>query len=130
MPENKCPFCELALNQELQVASNRLAYVIYDSNPVTPGHSLVITRRHVQSLFDVTAEENSALFDLLVQHKHRLKQEFDPTGLNVGVNVGKPAGQEIMHLHIHIIPRYDGPDGRGISYAISRTARVNITPKD
>jgi len=130
MPENRCPFCELALDQESQVASNRMAYVIRDSSPVTPGHSLVITKRHVESLFDITAEENGALFDLLVRHRRHLQQELNPTGFNVGVNIGQPAGQEVMHVHIHIIPRYDGPDGRGISYAISHTAKAKANPKD
>jgi diadenosine tetraphosphate (Ap4A) HIT family hydrolase len=89
--------------------------VIRDGFPVSPGHSLILPRRHVQSFFDIDAEERRGLLDLLDQAKKLLDNEFGPAGYNIGINDGASAGQTISHLHIHLIPRYisDCPDPRG-----------------
>jgi len=83
-----------------------------DRFPVTRGHLLAIPFRHVPSFFDATREERSALLDLIVEAKARIDTRHHPDGYNIGVNVGRPAGQAVMHLHFHIIPRYKG-DGKG-----------------
>lgn len=83
--------------------------------PVSPGHTLVIPRRHVASLSDLTAEEAGAIWSLLAGARSVLDSEFRPDGYNVGVNDGRAAGQTVMHLHVHLIPRYEGDraDPRG-----------------
>src|SRR5579885_2301305 len=90
------------------VAENTLCFAIRDGYPVSPGHTLVIPKRKVADWFSATQEERLALFDLIDQIKKALDQELSPVGYNVGWNVGPAAGQTVMHLHVHVIPRYEG----------------------
>ncbi|MCE5338863.1 MAG: HIT family protein [Methanomicrobiaceae archaeon] len=108
-----CPFCNPS--EEEIVLQNRLCYARYDRYPVSPGHLLLIPYRHIPGLFDATDEEQAALLALVREAKTRLDEQFHPDGYNVGVNVGKAAGQTVMHLHVHVIPRYAGDveDPRG-----------------
>ena len=108
------------------VASNSLAFAIRDGFPVTPGHTLIIPRREVATWFDATADERAAILELLEKVKHDLDDEYRPDGYNVGFNSGAAAGQTVMHLHVHVIPRREGdvPDPRGgIRHVIPGKAR-------
>lgn len=97
------------------VASNALAFALRDGFPVSPGHTLVIPKRLVATWFDATRDEQRAIFDLVDEVKRQLNAELRPDGYNIGINVGEPAGQTVMHLHVHVIPRYRGDvdDPRG-----------------
>lgn len=108
-----CPFCQLPADRILFADDHAL--VIRDGFPVSPGHTLVIPRRHVGSFFDITADERAALLRLLDEAKAALDREFAPAGYNIGINDGPAAGQTVPHLHIHLIPRYAGDreDPRG-----------------
>lgn len=108
-----CPFCDF--EEYRVVTSNVYAVAIYDGYPVSVGHALIIPRRHIASFFDATREEQTALLDLLAEMQEILVKERNPDGFNIGINVGEAAGQTVMHLHIHLIPRYAGdqPDPRG-----------------
>ena len=108
-----CPFCALLPSQG--AAANAHAVAFPDGFPVSPGHTLIIPKRHIASLFEATEEERAALFDLLGVMRERLLLEQYPDGFNIGINDGEAAGQTVMHLHIHLIPRYIGdlPDPRG-----------------
>jgi diadenosine tetraphosphate (Ap4A) HIT family hydrolase len=113
-PSGACPLCQrLALSDLL--ADSELAVAIKDAFPVNPGHTLIIPRRHVASLFELTAEEQAAVWALLPAVKERLDARHSPAGYNVGVNVGEAAGQTVGHAHVHVIPRYVGDveDPRG-----------------
>jgi len=104
-PNNPCLFCKDARGVSL---GNDLAYSARDSYPASPGHTLVVPRRHVASFFELTPEEIRACMDLITEERRLLDAEFRPDGYNIGVNVGQAAGQSIFHAHIHIIPRYQG----------------------
>jgi len=104
MNMTECVFC----NRTDAIIENDLAQVIYDGIPVSNGHLLVIPRRHVASWFEATQAEREALFELVDQAKDFLEESHHPDGYNIGINVGKDAGQSIFHLHIHLIPRYAG----------------------
>ena len=108
-----CAFCELP--PERILISNQQGVVVRDAYPVSPGHTLIIPRRHVGSFFDIDSNERDALLALLEEAKRRLDKEFSPDGFNVGINDGAAAGQTVAHLHIHLIPRYKGDrsDPRG-----------------
>jgi diadenosine tetraphosphate (Ap4A) HIT family hydrolase len=108
-----CPFCNPSPDAVL--AENALAYARPDAFPVTPGHTLLIPFRHFSSFFEATHEERAALFDLADRCRELLAERYRPDGWNIGVNVGAAAGQTVMPLHLHLIPRYDGdvPDPRG-----------------
>jgi len=108
-----CPFCSLPA--ERFVRQSEHAVVIHDGFPVSPGHTLIIPRRHVASFFDITHAERADLMSLLAATRDDLEREFRPAGYNVGINDGAAAGQTVPHLHIHLIPRYAGDreDPRG-----------------
>lgn len=108
-----CPFC--ALPAARIVASNDLAMAIRDGFPISPGHTLIIPRRHVASIADATPDELRALWALLAEARRSLDASMQPAGYNIGVNDGVAAGQTVMHLHVHLIPRYAGDraDPRG-----------------
>jgi diadenosine tetraphosphate (Ap4A) HIT family hydrolase len=108
-----CPFCTLADSRI--VASNDFALVIRDGFPISPGHTLIIPRRHIGSFFELEESERASLLALLDQAKEELEGIFQPDGFNIGINDGAAAGQTVPHLHIHLIPRYlgDRPDPRG-----------------
>ncbi|HUL41884.1 MAG TPA: HIT family protein [Burkholderiales bacterium] len=99
-----CPFCA----RSDIFLENELAYARYDKYPVNPGHLLVVPFRHFANYFDSTAAEKRALLSLLDRAKKTLDKDRSPGGYNIGVNVGEVAGQTVMHVHIHLIPRYHG----------------------
>lgn len=108
-----CPFCELSAERVLFRSDAAIA--VRDAYPVTLGHTLVIPVRHVASFFDATVPERSEMLALLERAKAQLQAELHPAGFNIGINDGVAAGQTVPHLHIHLIPRYQGdvPDPRG-----------------
>ncbi|HBG05151.1 MAG: HIT family hydrolase [Geobacteraceae bacterium GWC2_58_44] len=113
MIQSTCPFCTPGNSKILCANDHALAF--FDGFPVTPGHTLIVPRRHISSFFEVTKEEQAALFDLVAQMRELLLAERSPDGFNIGINDGPAAGQTVMHLHIHLIPRYAGDteDPRG-----------------
>lgn len=108
-----CPFCNPPAERIIE--QTPLALAIPDKFPVSRGHTLIVTRRHVGSFFETTAEERTDLLQLLDHARETLVAEFRPDGFNIGINDGRVAGQTIPHLHIHLIPRYSGDraDPRG-----------------
>ena len=108
-----CPFCKT--DESRVVLANANAFAVYDGYPISPGHALIIPKRHIASLFEATRTEREALFDLVDEVRQKVLLEHKPDGFNIGINDGAAAGQTVMHLHIHLIPRYAGdkPDPRG-----------------
>jgi diadenosine tetraphosphate (Ap4A) HIT family hydrolase len=103
--KHKCPFCK---TDEDILFSNSLVFALFDNYPVSKGHILLITKRHFDNFFEATEDELKAIDDLLKQAKNFIDNKFNPDGYNIGVNCGEVAGQSVMHLHIHLIPRYKG----------------------
>ncbi len=97
------------------VEAGEHAFVVLDAFPVSTGHSLVISRRHVADIFDLDAAEIAEIIHLIRSVRGRIDRTLQPAGYNVGVNVGRDAGQTVMHVHVHVIPRYPGDmaDPRG-----------------
>jgi len=102
-----CPFCSLNENKRI-ITETKLAFAIYDRFPVNPGHSLVIPFRHVTDYFMLSAEEQHACWELVNQLKEIIDLEYRPDGYNIGINNMCAAGQTVPHVHIHLIPRYNG----------------------
>ncbi|TQE97529.1 MAG: HIT family protein, partial [Spiribacter salinus] len=88
---------------------------LWDQYPVSPGHALLIPRRHIAGWFDATPEEQQALTSALAQARSAIEESHQPDGYNIGINSGEAAGQTVHHLHVHLIPRYQGDsdDPRG-----------------
>lgn len=113
MDQQDCPFCSLEKDR-IQLESE-FAVAFLDRFPLTTGHTLVIPKRHVASVFDLPEEEQAAVWKLVTQMRAMLLTEQKPDGFNVGLNDGSVAGQTVMHAHVHIIPRRlgDVADPRG-----------------
>ena len=105
-PNNPCLFCNA--KESGYIHENDLAYVSYDSYPVTENHCLIIPKRHIKDYFDLSNEELIACNDLIKIVKNEITDK-DQTikGFNIGTNIGKVSGQSILHCHIHLIPRRD-----------------------
>ena len=108
-----CLFCSIDENRI--ILENETVVAIRDAFPVSFGHTLIIPKRHIASFFETSKEEREAIVEALEQCKLILDKEFNPDGYNIGINDGVMAGQTVMHLHIHLIPRYkgDSTDPRG-----------------
>jgi diadenosine tetraphosphate (Ap4A) HIT family hydrolase len=78
------------------------------TDPVSRGHALIIPRRHCATWFDATPEEIAELSSAVNLVRQVILEQHKPDGFNIGVNVGTAAGQTIDHLHVHLMPRYDG----------------------
>ena len=99
------------------ISSTKHFFIIRDTAyPVTKHHTLIITNRHVSDYFDLDKEEINDLDEILKNQKKELKKlDKEISAFNVGINIGKDAGQSIMHCHVHLIPRRKGDveDPRG-----------------
>lgn len=95
--------------------SNALAHIRRDGFPVSQGHLLIVPNRHATDWFDLTTDEQHAIMNLVEQGKCWLEKHYQPDGYNIGMNCGAAAGQTVMHMHCHLIPRYAGDqkDPRG-----------------
>jgi diadenosine tetraphosphate (Ap4A) HIT family hydrolase len=113
MAKKTCPFC--ILEPDRIISESDYTLTIRDGYPVSQGHTLIIPKRHVQSFFELKAIEKAAILQAMDEAKEALDKEFSPDGYNIGINDGEAAGQTIMHLHVHLIPRYKGdtPDPKG-----------------
>jgi diadenosine tetraphosphate (Ap4A) HIT family hydrolase len=107
------------------LVANQLAVAVEDRFPVSKGHALVIPRRHVETTFDLDADEHAAVWTLVRDAKRALDQRHAPDAYNVGTNAGLAAGQTVAHAHVHVIPRYRGdvadPRG-GVRWVLPQTA--------
>jgi diadenosine tetraphosphate (Ap4A) HIT family hydrolase len=98
-----CLFCDLA---KTAVKENELVYFIYDKFPQTVGHSLIIPKRHTENAFGLTADEWTAVGEMINTAKAEIEKNNSPLGYNIVSNIGEIAGQTVMHTHFHLIPRY------------------------
>jgi diadenosine tetraphosphate (Ap4A) HIT family hydrolase len=113
-----CPFC--SKNENEYYARNDYFFAVFDQFPVSKGHLLIIPYRHIPSITALSEEEGSSLIPFIRLCRAQLHKQFNPDGFNIGINEGHAGGQTIFHLHIHLIPRYQGdvpePEGgvRGV----------------
>lgn len=130
MPQEVCPFCSLDGHERVFYSDDAIV-ALWDGFAVSPGHALIVPRRHVATWFDATAEEHGALLRGLEIARAAALERYRPDGFNIGINVGAAAGQTIFHLHVHLIPRYAGdvPDPRGgVRYVIPSKANYLAPP--
>ena len=106
-PNNPCLFCNI---KESGVAhENDLAYVSYDSYPVSKDHCLIIPKRHIKDYFELKQKELIACDELIkIVRSEIITKDYLVSGFNIGTNIGKASGQSIFHCHIHLIPRREG----------------------
>ena len=110
MATENCLFCNIQTVERTRIiAENELAYVIRDGFPVTPGHTLIIPKRHAVDYFELVQSEVLAINALMHEQKKQLMlDDSSIEGFNIGMNCGEVAGQTIFHCHVHLIPRRRG----------------------
>ncbi|MFA6916882.1 MAG: HIT family protein [Parachlamydiales bacterium] len=119
MNEGKTPciFCQIAqLEREAVIVREfEHCFVLKDQFPVSKGHLLIIPYEHTETWFTASEEVRVDIMEALKSMKEFLDNEYHPDGYNMGANCGEAAGQTVMHLHVHLIPRYKGDmaDPRG-----------------
>ncbi|QXV56753.1 HIT family protein [Amycolatopsis sp. TNS106] len=108
-----CQFDDTSVN-DILVQGDEI-YVRWDNFPAAKGHVELVPKRHVESYFALTASEHAEVHTLIKRARDEIEQRFQPDGYTIGVNEGQAAGRTIDHLHIHLIPRYEGDvaDPRG-----------------
>tara|TARA_B100000886_G_scaffold311614_1_gene247049 strand:- start:731 stop:1102 length:372 start_codon:yes stop_codon:yes gene_type:complete len=100
-----CEFCQKSILKRIIVSSKSII-AIYDQNPVSKYHAIIIPKRHFRSFFEIKKDELIEVFEILKKLKKIiLKKDKSIKGFNFGVNLGKLAGQIINHCHFHLIPR-------------------------
>ena len=113
-PNNPCLFCNI--DESGCAHENNLAYVSYDTYPVSKHHCLIIPKRHIKDYFDLSNDELIACDELIkIVKQEILSKDQSVVGFNLGTNIGKVSGQSILHCHFHLIPRrendVDNPQG-------------------
>ncbi|MEH1856352.1 MAG: bifunctional class I SAM-dependent methyltransferase/HIT family protein [Nostoc sp.] len=119
---NYCIFCNPHKTLKL-LTESATAYAIFDGYPISKGHVLIIPKRHVSNYFELPLKEQSACWLMVNKVQEILQTEFEPDGFNIGMNINRAAGQNIMHASIHIIPRYKGDT------VSSKSGIRNVIPK-
>jgi len=104
----ECRFCGIPSDHPRLMLSGEKGFALWDRNPASDGHFVVIPNRHFSDYFDIDDDEVVDLWSLVKQGKEVVESKYHPDGYNIGINVGEMAGQSIFHLHIHVIPRYKG----------------------
>lgn len=108
----ECPFCKIWESDDSHsfkvLVAGEHCVSILDQYPVSEGHCLIIPKRHVRSIDELSDVELKDLYTVLHQTKILLIETYMPDGFNIGINEGEAAGQTVPHLHIHLIPRYEG----------------------
>lgn len=121
----KCVFCNPP--KEEVILSTKTVFLQPNKYPYAEGHLLVIPKRHVNQIIDLTSKERQDLFNLLDLSVYALNLYMKPQGFNIGCSIGDVAGESIKHLHFHVLPRYKG------DVAWSRLcdfSLVSVSPKD
>jgi len=119
MSDYNCPFCGMPTTNVFYDGPLILGF--WDTFPVSPGHALLVPKRHVATWFEASSEEQTELLSAIEKTRMIIEERYKPDGYNIGVNIGQAAGQTVFHLHMHVIPRYKGdvadPRG-GVRYVI------------
>lgn len=103
---DSCIFCHLRDERVIYECEHTKAFI--DTYPASPGHTLIVPKRHFATYFEANDDELLAIGRAIQACKKTLDEEYSPDAYNIGVNNGSDAGQSIMHLHVHLIPRYKG----------------------
>lgn len=107
---DSCIFCAIAAHQQPAeiVYEDERTMAFLDINPANPGHTLVIPKRHAATLFEIDEEDAAAVMRTAVRVARAIRAALAPDGLNLVQSNGRAGGQEIFHLHVHVIPRWVG----------------------
>jgi ATP adenylyltransferase len=128
LPPDDCIFCDTSEpgRGDLIIARGRLSFVILNLYPYNNGHMMVVPSRHVPNLASLNEDEQAELMRLTRHAEMALNEAYKPQGINVGINLGRPAGAGVAdHLHVHIVPRWNGDTN-----FMTVVGNVRVLPED
>ncbi len=108
------------------VYENDHAFAILDIHPVSPGHTMVISRTHAKDLPELPKEEVGPLFEGVKVVLDKIQKALKPDGFTIGINQGSVSGQVVDHLHIHLIPRFTGDNGRSVHFVVQNPPKESL----
>jgi len=124
-----CLFCKIAQkkipSEVVYEDENSLAFL--DINPHAPGHTMVIPKRHAETLFELKEEDLGGLMAAVKKVAQALKKSLISDGFTIGINHGKASGQAVEHLHIHILPRFLGDGGSSIHGVVMNPPKESLS---
>lgn len=109
-PAEDCPFCRMVKHElnHVPVLEDREVLAIMDLYPATPGHVLVLPKKHIETLYEIPADLGARIMAITIMLANVIKEKLSPEGLNLIQANEITAGQTIAHFHLHIVPRYQG----------------------
>ncbi|MCL4373689.1 MAG: HIT family protein [Candidatus Marsarchaeota archaeon] len=116
---NDCIFCELREDKSAIIYQNKECFVVLDKYPIEEGHLLIISNDHYADMIEAPDDIVSKMFVVAKKFAEKQRAVLGAAGINIGANIGKEAGQVVMHFHIHVIPRYPGK-GRSFDFGHNR----------
>ncbi len=126
---NDCIFCKIARGEIKPAGTlleNEKAMAFLDVKPRSPGHTLVIPKIHAGTLTDLEDSFVGPVFEAVREITARIKRTLDAESFSIGINDGPAAGQEVAHLHVHIMPRFAGDGGRPIQSLVDNSPRETL----
>ena len=134
--DTECIFCQAfpgsvrlppgPSRDDLILFRGRVSFVILNLYPYNNGHVMVVPNRHAPNLASMNAEEQAELMTLTRHAEIALTEAYAPHGINVGINLGKPAGAGVLdHLHVHLVPRWNGDTS-----FMTVVGNVRVLPED
>jgi histidine triad (HIT) family protein len=125
-----CLFCNIVAGKipALKVAEDASHFAFLDINPSSPGHTIVIPKKHYSKLDEMPKNEAEAIFGFISELSKSVMAAMETQNCNIGINVGKLAGQEVPHVHFHLIPRYEGDGGTALQGIVRLAVKKEELP--
>ncbi len=124
-----CLFCKIASKEipsEL-VYEDENSFAFLDIAPMSKGHTVVIPKKHAENMIDLPMEEVGPLFTAVKKVTELLQEKLSPKGFTIGINHGRVGGQLVDHLHIHVIPRYEGDGGGSLHSVVKNPPKESVS---
>jgi ATP adenylyltransferase len=127
--KENCPFCSKNLDKDYVILETKKSFLQANKFPYAAGHLLVVPKRHVNQVIDLTSQERKEIFDMLDLSVYVLEKYMKPEGYNIGCSIGRIAGESIQHLHFHVLPRYKGDVGwnRLCDFNVVSVSAIDLT---
>lgn len=130
MQDSNCVFCKIIAGQipARVILQNERAMALLDAFPLAAGHTLVIPKSHYVKVQQMSQQDSVAVFELVWQLTHAVETASQVDASTIAIHNGKDAGQEVPHVHVHIVPRKTS-DGAGPIHTMFKT-KPKFSPED
>jgi histidine triad (HIT) family protein len=124
---SNCVFCRIVAKEipATVVHEDEHTLAFMDIGQVNPGHVLVAVKKHAENIFALDEAQAAAVFGAAAKVARAIRGAFEPQGLSVYQANGAAAGQTVLHLHIHLVPRYEG-DGMALTWPVKNPPREKL----